>query len=154
MSRIWRLLGRGLFWLTWPALYVYLRQGARTRVYIIAEGQILLVKGWLSDGNWILPGGGLHRGESPAVGATREVDEETGIILEPSALVPIKSEWRKSRGLKSYLHFFAATLPQPANLRLQRGEILAARWFRLDELSDESFKTEVQQAVRLLAGRG
>lgn len=150
MSRLWRSLGQGLFWLCWPALYVYLRLRARTRVYVIADGQILLVQGWLSGGGWMLPGGGLHRGEDLRTGAAREVREESGIVLEPDRLIPVKSEWRTSYGLKSYLHFFAATIGSPDTLRHQKGEIIDARWFRVDELQNAAFRAEVRRALELL----
>lgn len=150
MSQVWWLLGRGLFWLSWPALYIYLRLRARTRVYVVADGQVLLVRGWLSGGGWMLPGGGLHRHEDVRVGAVREVYEESGIMLEPDRLTPIKSEWRSSYGLKSYLHFFAATIDSPDTLRRQKGEITDVRWFRIDELQNAAFRAEVLRALELL----
>jgi ADP-ribose pyrophosphatase YjhB (NUDIX family) len=42
-------------------------------------------------GLWTLPGGGLDFGEDPEAGATREVLEETGYIVELGALVGVRS---------------------------------------------------------------
>ncbi|MFI7605515.1 NUDIX hydrolase [Micromonospora sp. NPDC049366] len=42
---------------------------------------------------WFTPGGGLRPGESPAVGAARELAEETGLRLDPAGLgEPIRRE--------------------------------------------------------------
>lgn len=154
MNTTWKLLGRVLFWFAWPALWVYLRIGARTRVCIMADGHILLVQGWLSDGAWMLPGGGLHRGEDKVAGAIREVQEETGITLHPDSLRPLAGEWGSSRGLRSYLHFFVAKLDTTPNLTPQRGEITAVGWFKLSELTHMPLKPEVTRAVELLATAG
>jgi 8-oxo-dGTP pyrophosphatase MutT (NUDIX family) len=54
--------------------------GARVAV-IDAEGQILLVRHTYSPG-WILPGGGVERGETLASAALREIREEAGILSE------------------------------------------------------------------------
>ncbi|MBI1857139.1 NUDIX hydrolase [Candidatus Saccharibacteria bacterium] len=53
---------------------------------MIFEDQILVTKNWMGNGKWSLPGGGLHHGEEPAIGAVREVLEETGIKLKPASL--------------------------------------------------------------------
>ena len=42
-------------------------------------------------GLWTLPGGGLDFGEDPEAGATREVLEETGYIVELGALVGVRN---------------------------------------------------------------
>jgi 8-oxo-dGTP pyrophosphatase MutT (NUDIX family) len=42
---------------------------------------------------WFTPGGGLEPGESPVEGAVREVHEETGLRLDPAALLgPVHRE--------------------------------------------------------------
>lgn len=144
-------LGRGLHVLIWPALFFYLRRGARTRVLVLAENHVLLVKGWLSDGRWGLPGGGLHAHEEPVAGAIRETFEETGVRLEPASLKNLGSEWRSGKGLKFYCHFFAAELPVRTPLRNQRGEIIAAEWIPIDTIDGLQAKAEVARALELLA---
>ena len=60
----------------------------RTRVAAYAlctdeNDRILLVRiapGYPGAGHWTLPGGGLHFGEDPALGALRELTEETGLV--------------------------------------------------------------------------
>ena len=44
-------------------------------------GQVLLIRHSYGSGNWMLPGGGLGRGEEPLAAALRELAEETGLAL-------------------------------------------------------------------------
>lgn len=151
---LWRRVGRAIYYLSWPALYVYLRLGARTRVLVLVDGHVLLVQGWMSDGRWMLPGGGLHRRELPVDGVVRETAEEAGVMLRSGQLTNLGSEWCQSGGLKFYCHFFATTLSERPATRPQRGEIVAAQWFSLAELDRLPHRSEVEQARRLLAQHG
>jgi len=102
----------------------------------------------------MLPGGGLHRGETPELGAVREVREETGISLDPAQLVKLKTTTQSIRGIKSTLHFFVARLEQPLPVRPQRGEISAVAWFTLENLRTVDHRPEVHEAGELLAREG
>lgn len=148
---LWRWLGHAAYWLAWPALFVYMRIGARTRVLVVAQDQILLVQSWMGDSKWSLPGGGLHRGERLPDGARREVAEETGALLDANQLQLLSSEWRSERGLASYCHFFVVRADYPMELRHQRGEILAAQWFPLTDIEHLPIKLHVGRALELLA---
>ena len=46
------------------------------------QGQVLLIRHSYGTGHWMLPGGGIARGEDPIAAAMRELREETGCVLE------------------------------------------------------------------------
>jgi 8-oxo-dGTP diphosphatase len=55
------------------------------------EGRILLIQ--RSDtGQWCLPGGAVELGESESQAVRREVQEETGLAVEPERLVGVYSD--------------------------------------------------------------
>jgi len=82
------------------------------RVVLTDEGgRVLLFHAVTADvpapGWWELPGGGIHSGESYLDAAVREVQEETGLLLDPAMVGPPSwrrdSTWR-SRGLRRLQH--------------------------------------------------
>ncbi len=55
-----------------------------------AEDRLLLARireDTPDDGRWTLPGGGLEYGETPESAVRREIEEETGLIGEPEAIL-------------------------------------------------------------------
>ncbi|HEV8677226.1 MAG TPA: NUDIX domain-containing protein [Candidatus Paceibacterota bacterium] len=51
------------------------------RVILIRDGRVVLVRHWLSQNVWTLPGGGIDKGESPSDAGKREVWEEVGYTV-------------------------------------------------------------------------
>lgn len=149
--KLWRWLGRAVYWLAWPALFIYLRLTTRTRVIMVAENHLVLVRGWMSNGRWGLPGGGLRRGEQPIEGVVRETAEEIGVQLQPSQLQSLASEQCADNGLSYRCHFFAARLEKRPRLHTRRGEITAAEWVPLSEAVALPLKADVRRALELLA---
>lgn len=147
---LWQRLGRVAYWLAVPGLFVYFRIGSRTRALVVAEEHVLLVQAWMSDGRWSLPGGGLHRREQPLAGVIRETAEESGLTLRPEQCTVLSSERFIDGWRKYYCHFFAATLDRRTVLQKQRGEIVAAQWFPVGELSRLPHRAEVDRALELL----
>ena len=78
--------GRILHRLIFPIRWVAVRGSERPRVLVIVDDQILLVRVWIDDGRWSLPGGGKHRSEESVAAAQRELREETGIEVQAKDL--------------------------------------------------------------------
>jgi 8-oxo-dGTP diphosphatase len=104
-----------------------------------SEGRIALVKNRWSDG-WIVPGGAVEPGEAPADAARREVLEETGLeatIGEPLLVVEqtYVSDAESDVDIRLSAQFLVfdaratGSIPDRAQLGVERGEIRAARWF-------------------------
>jgi 8-oxo-dGTP pyrophosphatase MutT (NUDIX family) len=56
------------------------------------EDRVLLVRHAYGSGRWMLPGGGLGRGEQPLAAALREFAEETGCTLTAARLLEVLEE--------------------------------------------------------------
>ncbi|MFI8090293.1 NUDIX hydrolase [Streptomyces sp. NPDC086080] len=75
-----------------------MRQKLRVAAYavVVREGQLLLARspgpGGVSE--WVLPGGGMEHGEDPYDTVRREVEEETGYLVEVTALLGVHSTRR------------------------------------------------------------
>ncbi|MER8235632.1 NUDIX hydrolase [Streptomyces sp. NPDC094049] len=72
-----------------------MRQDLRVAAYAVCvrDGEVLLARWVARDGTkrWTLPGGGMDHGEEPVRTVVREVEEETGYLAEPTALLGIDS---------------------------------------------------------------
>ena len=99
---------------------------------------------------WFTPGGGIEPGEEPLAAAVREVAEESGIVLDPAAVVgPVLSRSAVfdflARHVRQDETFYLARLPQsPEELgaladdgwtAVERATLDEVRWFGLDELA-------------------
>lgn len=122
-----RFIGRIAFWVSWPLLFIYLFRTNRTRVIVWHQDKFLAVSPWLSSGQWILPGGGLHRGELAIHGAIREVFEETGLQLAESNLQYL-GKYRARSGFRFSYDLFVMELTEVPLMKAQRTEIAAIQW--------------------------
>jgi ADP-ribose pyrophosphatase YjhB (NUDIX family) len=97
------------------------------------EGRILLIR--RTDNKlWAMPGGGCDTGEAPAVGAAREVWEETGYITEIGALIGVfDSRLCGSLANRHLYHFLFGGTPVGGE-RIVSSETLDVRWFAADEI--------------------
>jgi len=150
MKNKWQKVGLLSFWLGWPLLFIYLYNKDRTRIIIEHDGQILVVRGWLGDGKWALPGGGLHRHESPLVSAVRELREETTIVIKPKELHYIDTIKLRNHGFRVTLHCYYVQLTTRPTTQPQRGEILAIDWLSQQQLKDEQISSDETRAVMAL----
>ena len=114
------------------------------RAILLAGGsQVLLMEmdfPWNDGPIWILPGGGIEKGESAAQALTRELREETGYDLNQT-LAPIGhgKEPYPEAGITLIHTYYLIDVnrfePQPENLEAREAEWLRRfRWWPLDEL--------------------
>lgn len=146
-QRIWTQLGKIAFWMSWPALWIYLRRGWRTRVLVVADNQLLMVKSWLGTSQWGLPGGGLHSKEEPVAGALRELHEETGLSLKPSQLKFLYKGTAHHHGLGFRYWCYVAELPETLPIRRQQLEITNVAWRPIADLTEEALTGETWAAL-------
>lgn len=155
MRHLLQLIGRAIWWCGWPVMWLYLRDSERTRLVLTNEnGQVLLVKGWISaNGRWSLPGGGLHSGEEPLGGLLREVREEIGLQLRKADVTPLEVRRIKSKGFRFNLYFFTASVTESPTIKLQWYEIAESAWFDISALSAVNTEPDVMSVISTLVHR-
>ncbi|QOC91001.1 NUDIX hydrolase [Micromonospora craniellae] len=111
-------------------------------------GRLLLLRQPPGRG-WTLPAGLLQRGENPAVGAARELHEETGVRLAPARLTPATpNAIVHAKGWVDMV--FTAEVPaSTTKLKVDGAEVFEAVWHPLDDLPKLTWPT-----ARLLAYYG
>lgn len=148
MKQVLYFAGSVAYWLLWPVWFVYFGiSPPRSRVFVIHEGRLLLLRSWLSGKSWSVPGGGAKRGEDLAKSAVRELYEETGIKAETENLVPKGDFVHSKKGLKYKVEFFVLELNKEPDIKLQWYEISDSRWFDAEELENISLAADTEQGL-------
>ena len=115
-----------------------------------AEGRVLLVRhSYHEPTRWLLPGGGLTRGEDPAATGVRELAEETGCVLQGS--VWFSTDLRRMPG--GWINRIEIVTGQAhGEPRADGREIAEAAFFALDALPPTTGAV-VHTAIELWHGR-
>ncbi len=114
------------------------------------NGEVLLVRHTYSPG-WLLPGGGVERGEITHEAAAREVLEETGVALDsPLKLAGIYNNDAIFHG--DYVLLYLGETSEPAS---QNGslEIAEARFFEPTQLPRDITKGTERRIREILDGQ-
>jgi ADP-ribose pyrophosphatase YjhB (NUDIX family) len=106
-------------------------------------GRLLLLRQPPARRGWGLPAGLLKRYEPPAVGAARELFEESGVRLAPDDLVPATPNAILHLDGWVDMVFFGTVPAATTPLEVDGGEVLEARWFPLDDLPPLTSNTEL-----------
>ena len=106
---------------------------------IIRDNRVLIVRRATppAEGLYTLPGGGVEAGESLHDAIRREVNEETGISIEPVALAGHREAIRRDADGKVARHFviMAFTCRWIAGEPALNEELSEARWMELPDIA-------------------
>lgn len=152
MTKLWIAIGRVAYIVTWPGIWLVVRlTPPRTRVLVIHNGYLLLVRDWLGNGTWKLPGGGLHRHEPAQIGAIRELKEETGIDLDtvpaPGKIKYMGDFSSRSNGINVHIVCFMVKLKSKPVLKLPPLEISDYTWIPLADLPEANLSHTTEVAL-------
>ncbi len=124
---------------------------------VVHDGQVLVIVPTrrAADGSQVLalPKGHLDKGETIVQAATREVREETGMVVEPLQELGEVRYWymRDRRRVAKSVHFFLFRL-LGGDLADHDDEVLEARWMGLSEAQKAlSYAGEREMVARALA---
>lgn len=109
-------------------------------VLVQRAGSVLLVQRANSpfQGQWTLPAGFVDAGEDPQAAAVRECLEETGLVVEISALIGIVSGREHPRGSDLTIFYRAEC---PFGEPLAGDDAAAAAWFKPENLPELAFQS-------------
>ncbi len=114
------------------------------------EGELLLIRNAYGNSQqFLLPGGGVSRGESPAAAATREIREELGLELD--RVEPVWSYESNAEGKRDTIHLFRAkTHGRPI---IDGREVIEARYFPLGALPSQVSPATLRRIAELSGER-
>jgi 8-oxo-dGTP diphosphatase len=113
----------------------------RSTVVCVRDGKILLVA--RARSRWSLPGGTIKRSESPLDAASRELEEETSLVVGMEL-----THLFQFGGLSKRHHVFRADIPQDASPEA-RNEISRCRWFNPVKISTLVTSIPTREIVNL-----
>lgn len=114
------------------------------RILLVSGDQVLLVRHRRRI-VWNLPGGGINVSEDPAIGALRELHEETEIKLDAVDYC-LGTYCAKSEGKRDTVYVFVKTIPEKIAPKCAL-EIQEAKWFSVTDLPEHT-----SQATRYRVG--
>lgn len=152
MNKLFRAGFRAAHFLSYPLSGHLIHNSRRSRVIVIVDGSVLLIRGTFGKQQWGLPGGGMHRGEDQYHAAARELREETNVVVDPADLglagevrLPKNRRWPVAN-----IHFFECKLAsKPETKIIKPLEIFEIGWFPLQRLPENRSET-VDEGLKLM----
>lgn len=154
MKKLWQLIGITAYWVTVPGIWLVLRRTLRSRIIIRSKDSIIVVKPWLGNGKWCLPGGGVHTGESALAAVRRETEEEVGIQLSAIDCNRLGTQLYRQNGLAFTYHLFAVELNEQVQIKKQPLEIVEAAWVPIKKLNNKTANQDVLAGIENAEYRG
>lgn len=134
--------------LTWPLLFLYAPLRVRSRILVIKNDTFLGVRHYFGTNVWSLPGGGVKAGESYKDAATRELNEELGIVVvtkDVHELLGVRTY--NERGL--FMRYVIFVVKIHEDIKMQKNnEISEVRWLSPQATGASNHALQaVQQAI-------
>ncbi len=147
MTKMLMIVGRICYWAGWPVFKIILSKSKRSRGVVICKSRILVVKSWLGNGKWNLPGGGIKPGESAITAFIRELSEETGVVVNQSKVNKIGDFEYSNDRLTFRYSLFKIVVDKCQKIERQKNEIYQADWIDVRDLSTKNSNSDVCVAL-------
>jgi ADP-ribose pyrophosphatase len=128
------------------------QRGSVAALPVLDDGRIVLVRQYRYAVDalvWELPAGRRDPGETPQVGARRELEEEAG--LRAGALEPLLVFWTTPGFCDEVMHLFRATALTKVPPRPEADERIEPATFTLDEAMAMVRRGEIREGKTLVA---
>jgi len=124
---------------------------------VLHQGRLLVAKA-RSTQNYVLPGGGIEKGEAVDAALKREVWEETGIEVEVGDFLHFETDFffcdPQALAIHGFLFFYAArpltTTLNPPEYPIEE-DLDFPLWVEIDQLTAASFQAHGELIVKLIA---
>src|SRR5260221_9391327 len=121
-------------------------------VVVLRRDEVLLIQRGKPPriGQWGIPGGAQHAGETVFEAAAREVMEETGVAVRPQAIITVvDSVTRDAAGRVRYHYTLVEVLAEWLDGEpLAQDDAMAARWVKLAALDEIGMWSETVSVIR------
>ena len=147
-----------IFRLGYPLMCaVWRRVGFLSHIVLVAvwvDGKVLLVKNSYRS-QYSLPGGDIRRKETSVLAASRELREETGVIVSHTQLTCVlklneDEEWRNAPKRNE---IFACRLENKPNIKIDNREVIHAGFYTLDAALSLPLQGVTRTYLRLQLGK-
>lgn len=119
---------------------------------IVHAGRVLLVRRNTEPlkGEWSVPGGVLELGETLRDGAAREALEETGLLVEPTALLDVFDSIFPDPDGKTEYHFVLIDFlcRVVSGQAVAGSDVRAVKWVTADELDALSLRPSITKVAK------
>ncbi|HVU10992.1 MAG TPA: NUDIX domain-containing protein [Phototrophicaceae bacterium] len=131
----------------------------RPSVYgvVVQDRQVLLAKAKTTQ-KYVLPGGGIERGETMEAALTREIREEAGIEVAVGEFLHFETDFFYYDPLQIAFHGFLFFYHcQPVTTALipidypPEEDVIYARWIAIDQLTPDDFQARGERILGLIA---
>ncbi|MFC3477556.1 NUDIX domain-containing protein [Halobacterium litoreum] len=119
-------------------------------VTVVDGERVLLVERTAEPGvgDWSIPAGHLEVEEEPREGASRELEEETGLTVDPAALTLLEATQLESPGEKHVVSVgYAARAADAAGTPEAGSDASAVEWVAVGELGERPLRPHVERRV-------